>query len=277
MPRIYLQTYGQCRIQSARDVNQMVDVNVPGQSFSIRNGQHRIYIEVQRNNQILIQGPDPVSFSFDIGYENWVLANLLYEPVNPEERGIFGNQQIFINNNWRITTGPTEYVLNNLIHQLRIHENRQSLFSVIISRETEPDRIGVRLRPCNFATIFFAANQLIQVRLNGNYLFDVLERMQRINVQDPNRFALVPFHDPHFLSMFQFMEVNRLSAIEAPPENIQAFNQLFQQALQALYPQRVVGEFIQRIGQVDVEDLLNLQEEPENNYQDILQDFFENN
>lgn len=215
---------------------------------------------VDRNNQFRIWGPDGVTFSFDIGYPNFPLASVMYEPVDERERFIFGNEQLHINNNWRITTGPTEYVLNTVIDQLRIHENRNILFSVIIDRgPQDPDRVAIRLRPFNFATMFFGANQLLQIRYNGHYFINVFHRMQRLHMQNPNQFALVPFHDPHFLGMFQFMEANRLAAIEAPPQNIRAFNQLFEQALRALYPQNVVAEFIPQMGNANQEELLDLQ------------------
>lgn len=58
--------------------------------------------------------------------------------------------------------------------------------------------------------------------------------------------------------MFRFMERNRMAAIEAPQGNIRTFNRLFQQALEALYPQHVVLNFIQQMENVDPE-LLNFQ------------------
>lgn len=279
MPRIYLQTYGNVRIQSARNPDLTINVNQPvGQFISIpMNQRNQIRVSVERDNQFKILSPNGITFSFDIGYANFPLASAMFEPVVERERFIFGNEQLHINNNWRITTGPTEYVLNNRINQLRIHENRNILFNVIIDRGVqEPDRIAIRLRPFNFATMFFGANQLLQIRYNGHYLINVFHRMQRLHINEPNQFALVPFHDPHFLGMFQFMEANRLAAIEAPPENIREFNQLFQQALQALYPQHVVAEFIRQLANVDQDELIDLQAAPQNAYQDVLRDFYDN-
>lgn len=100
--------------------------------------------------------------------------------------------------------------------------------------------------------------------------------MQRIHMHNPNQFALVPFHDPHFLAMFQFMDGNRLAAIEAPPENIRAFNQLFQQALQALYPPRIVAEFARQMENANQDEVLDLQPDAQNDYQNVLHDFFDN-
>lgn len=74
---------------------------------------------------------------------------------------------------------------------------------MIIDRSAqEPDRFAIRLRPRNFATMLFIANQLLQIRYNENYFVNVFQRKQRIFMGNNNEFALVPFHDSRFSAMF---------------------------------------------------------------------------
>lgn len=121
--RIYLNTYGNVRIISKQN---------PEKSFMVNSteGVDKFKVKIPGSNQFLLVGRDrngnghgviiytrreDISFSFEIGYPNWVMANVQYQKSAENERELFGNYQLHINNNWRITTGPTPYVLNSEI------------------------------------------------------------------------------------------------------------------------------------------------------------------
>lgn len=152
MPRIYLQTQNEHTFQ----VVSLQSENTSFLNTDIRGG-FRVNINNQRhlrvfshNNEVAIIGIDDIEFSFEIGYQNYTMACVTYTEVPPEEQNTLGRDQLIVNNNWRITTGPDEYALNSPVDRLRVSEGRNPLFRVHLDhRLHEPHRISIRLRPGN--------------------------------------------------------------------------------------------------------------------------------
>lgn len=153
MPRLYLQTPNEqtFRVVSLQSENTSFLNTDTRREFTVDiNDQYHVRVWSRENNEVQIDGIDDIEFSFEIGYENYVMACLTYTVVPLEQQIAFGRDQIIVNNNWRITTGPDEYSLNLPVDILRVSEGRSPLFRVHLDhRLPEPHRISIRIRPGN--------------------------------------------------------------------------------------------------------------------------------
>lgn len=115
---------------------------------------HQVQVFRQPNDQVLIVGDDNIEFSFTIGRVDWPMACVTYAEVPAHEQNIFGLDQLIVNNNWRITTGPEEYTLNRYINLLRICDQRKPLFHVYLDDQINlPRLVDIRLGSGNFMII----------------------------------------------------------------------------------------------------------------------------
>lgn len=107
---------------------------------------HEVQVFGQPNNQILIVGDDNIEFSFLVGRASWIMACVTYTELPAHEQNIFGRDELVVNNNWRITTGPEEYATNRYFNSLLICEGRKPLFSVYLDEEINlPRLVDIRL------------------------------------------------------------------------------------------------------------------------------------
>lgn len=152
MPRLYIQTQNDDTFQvvSLQSENtSFMNTDIRG-GFNVNiNNEHHFRV-FSHNNEVEINGIDDVEFSFEIGYQNYTMACVTYAKVPAHERIVFGDDQLIVNNNWRITTGPEEYALNLPVNTLCVSEGRNPLFRVHLDhRLPEPQRVSIRIRPGN--------------------------------------------------------------------------------------------------------------------------------
>lgn len=224
--RIYLQAHHTVNLVSNQEpTKNFVSTATRGAFVVQTESGFQIRVCRQPNNMVLIEPVNVHSiveeFSFEIGYPNWIMALVAYSAVPEEERAILGDQQLSINNNWRVTSGfvdgprmgENQYVLNRPITNVRINDGRRPLFRIHLDQnDAEPHRIDIRIRPGHFAGMIFATNQLIQVRFNGDYIASMYRRFQ-FNTADDMAVHRLQNIDPDFLRLYRSFQIFRRAAI----------------------------------------------------------------
>lgn len=203
------------------------------------NENRRVVVSSVGENLFRIVSQNDEPYSFEIGYDDWSMTLVTFEHVPIAEQQVFGQYQLSINNNWRITNGLPQRVLNIRISQLQLHANRdRPLFQIQLDRNVpEPQEVCVKIATSptgegEFATMFFASNQLLHIRFDADSgeLRNIYDQIQRIYVPDPMDWALeLPRRvnrNPEFWRQFQQFEDVRQRALRAPPQRSQLFRRI---------------------------------------------------
>lgn len=234
---VYIKTRSDSAIiRSLRNPDDSVNTGGPG-TFTTGNRHCQLVVDSVEDGLFRIVEQNNMPYSFEIGYAEWSMSLVTFEHVPVEEQEVFGQYQLTINNNWRITSGMPQRVVNVRINQLQMNANRfRPLFRVELNRQApEPQEVCLKIAnspASEFATMFFASNQLLHIQFDADSgeLRDIYDQIQRMYIPDPMDWALLlprPFNrNPEFWRQFRQFEDVRRRALEAPPERSQLFRRI---------------------------------------------------
>lgn len=239
--KVFVKTNGEnAAIRSLQNRNDILHAGGPG-TFTTRtqsNANHQVVVSSVDENLFRIVSQNDEPYSFEIGYDDWSMTLVTFERVPIAEQQVFGRYQLLINNNWQITSGQPQRVLNVRINQLQLNANRpRPLFKIELDRQVpEPQEVCMKIATSptegEFATMFFASNQLLHIRFDADSgeLRDIYDQIQRIYVPDPMDWALeLPRQvnrNPEFWRQLQQFQDVRRRALNAPPERSQLFRRI---------------------------------------------------